>query len=73
MPTKRPKTDRDGIQWRKDRGAYYGSWTELSGQRRKRKLEASTLTQARILLSAEKMRVEKARTLGYTPPGDETL
>src|SRR5690242_19248195 len=73
MPMKNRRTDRDGIQWRKDRGAFYGSWTDLSGQRRKRKLEAHTLTQARTLLAAEKMRVEKARTLGYVPPGDETL
>jgi integrase len=73
MPTKKPKSDRDGIQWRKDRGAYYGSWTDLSGQRRKRKLQASTLTQARAVLAAEKQRVEKAQVLGYTPPGDETL
>jgi len=72
MPTKR-KNDRDGVQWRKDRGAFFGSWTDLSGHRRKRKLEASTLTQARTLLAAEKMRVEKARTLGYVPPGDETF
>lgn len=70
---RRAKSDRDGIQWRKDRGAFFGSWTDLSGQRRKRKLEASTLTQARTLLAAEKMRVEKARTLGYVPPGEETL
>jgi integrase len=73
MAKKNGKNDRDGIQWRKDRGAFFGSWTDLSGQRRKRKLEASTLTQARTLLSAEKMRVEKARTLGYVPPGDETM
>jgi len=73
MPKKNQKPDRDGVQWRKDRGAFYGSWTDLSGRRRKRKLEASTLTQARTLLAAEKMRVEKARTLGYVPPGDETF
>lgn len=73
VPKKNSKSDRDGVQWRKDRGAFYGSWTDLSGHRRKRKLEASTLTQARTLISAEKMRVEKARTLGYVPPGNETL
>lgn len=73
MPTKKPKTDRDGIQWRTDRGAFYGSWTDLSGQRRKRKMEAATLTQARVLLAAEKQRVDKAKTLGYAPPGEETL
>lgn len=73
MPTKKRKKDRDGVQWRKDRGGFFGSWTDLSGHRRKRKLEASTLTQARNLLAAEKQRVDKARTLGYVPPGDETF
>jgi integrase len=73
MPTAKHKRDRDGIQWRKDRRAYYGSWTDASGMRRKRRLNASTLTQARTLLAAEKFRVEKSRTLGYVPPGKETL
>jgi integrase len=68
------KHDRDGIFQRKDRpGAFYGSWTDASGRRRKRKLDAHTLQQARTLLNAERARVERARTLGYVPPTKETL
>jgi integrase len=66
--------NRDGIFTRKDRpGAFYGSWTDASGKRRKRKLEAHTLQQARTLLNAEKARVEKTVTLGYAPPSAESL
>jgi integrase len=68
------KRDRDGIFQRKDRpGAFYGSWTDASGRRRKRKLDAHTLQQARTLLNAERARVEKTVTLGYAPPSTESL
>ena len=68
------KRDRDGIFTRKDRpGAFYGSWTDAAGHRRKRKLEAYTLQQARDLLAAERAKAEKARVLGYIPPGKETF
>jgi integrase len=66
--------DRDGIFTRKDRpGAFYGSWVDATGRRRKRKLEAHTLQQARTLLNAEKVRAEQQRILGYAPAGKETL
>lgn len=68
------KRERDGIFTRKDRpGAFYGSWTDASGRRRKRKLDAHTLQQARGVLAAERAKAEKARVLGYTPPGKETF
>jgi integrase len=68
------KRDRDGIFTRKDRpGAFYASWTDAGGRRRKRKLDAYTLQQARDLLAAERQKAEKARTLGYMPPGKETF
>ncbi len=68
------KRDRDGIFTRKDRpGAFYGSWTDAMGRRRKRKLDAYTLQQARDVLAAERAKAEKARVLGYTPPGKETF
>lgn len=68
------KRDRDGIFQRKDRpGAFYGSWVDATGRRRKRKLEAHTLQQARTLLNAEKARAERQRTLGYAPPGKDTF
>jgi integrase len=73
MPRGR-KRDRDGVFTRRDRpGAFYGSWTDASGRRRKRKLNAGTLQQARDLLAAERAKAEKARTLGYMPPGKETF
>ena len=73
MPKER-KRDRDGIFTRKDRpGTFYASWTDATGRRRKRKLEAHTLQRARTLLNAEKARAEQQRILGYAPPGNETF
>ncbi len=72
MPRGRVK-DRDGIYTRKDRPGFWASWMDASGKRRQRKLQAHTLQQARTLLNAEKARVEKTLTLGYTPPSSETL
>ena len=72
MPRGKTK-DRDGIFTRRDRPGFWGSWKDSSGKRRKRKLEAHTLQQARTLLNAEKARVEKTVTLGYAPPSAESL
>lgn len=73
MP-KGKKKDRDGIYQRKDRpGTWWASWIDASGARRRRKLEAHTLQQARSLLNAEKARVEKILTLGYAPPSAESF
>jgi integrase len=72
MPRGKVK-DRDGVFTRKDRPGFWASWTDASGKRRKRKLEAHTLQQARTLLHAEKARVEKTVTLGYAPPSAESL
>jgi len=69
-----PKTkDRDGIYKRPDRPGFWASWTDASGKRRRRLLNAHTVTQARTLLAAERVRVDKIRTLGYTPPGRQTF
>jgi len=68
MPRGKVK-DRDGVFMRKDRrGSFYGSWIEASGKRRKRKLDAPTLQQARALVAAEKQRVEKYKTHGILEP-----
>ena len=68
------KNDRDGVYQRRDREGFWISIIDNQGRRRLRKLKgAHTLTQARDLRSAELARVEKARVLGYTPPGKETL
>jgi integrase len=72
MPRGKTK-DRDGIYQRKDRSGFWASWVDASGKRRQRKVEAHTLQQARKLLSAEKARVEKTVTLGYSPPSAETF
>jgi integrase len=73
MPRGKAK-DRDGIFTRKDRpGAFYGSWVDANGKRRKRKLDAHTLQQARTLLAAERARVDRHKTLGYAEPTRESF
>ena len=73
MPRGRAK-DRDGVFTRKDRpGQFYGSWIDASGRRRKRKLTAHTLQQARTLVAAEKARVDEQRTKGYAAPTRESF
>ena len=72
MPRGRSR-DRDGIFTRKDRHGFWGSWIDASGKRRRRKLKAHTLQQARTLLHAEQARVDKTVTLGYAPPSNESL
>lgn len=47
------------------------SWA-LHGSRY-RKTDAQNITQARTIRSAELLRVEHARVLGFTPPGEETF
>jgi integrase len=64
--------DRDGVFVRK--GSFYISFIDAQGCRRQRKLKGVyTLTQARDLRAAERQKVEKARTLGYTPPTKKTF
>jgi integrase len=65
------KNGRDGIFMR--RGNYYISFNDQTGRRVQRKVNASTLTQARDLRNAETARVERARTLGYAPPTKDTF
>lgn len=66
--------DRDGVFTRKDRpGTFYGSWLDASGRRRKRKLNAPTLTQARELVAAEKTRADEQKTKGYAAPTKESF
>jgi integrase len=73
MPRGKAK-DRDGVFTRKDcPGQFYGSWIDASGRRRKRKLAAHTLQQARKLVQAEKLRVDEQRTMGYAPPTKDSF
>ncbi len=65
---------RDGIYQRKDRpGEFWGSWQDASGRRRRRKLNAATLQQARALLNAEKARADELKTKGYTAPSKDSF
>lgn len=61
----------DGVYTRKDRPGYWIDYKDSSGRRRRRKVEAATLKQARDAYSAERTRAEQARTLGFAPPGEE--
>ncbi len=63
----------DGIYTRKDRPGYWMHWTDAQGRRRWRKLNVSTLSQARKARGAELVRVEQSKILGFTAPGDQTF
>src|SRR5216683_2878144 len=64
---------RDGIYQRKDRPGFWISWSDAQGRRRFRKTDAQNITQARQIRSAELLRAEHARVLGFAPPGEETF
>ena len=63
----------DGIYTRKDRDGYWMHWTDSQGRRRWRKLNVSTLQQARKARAAELVRVEQSRVLGFTAPGKDAF
>jgi integrase len=63
----------DGVYTRRDRPGYWISWHDAQGRRRWRKTNAKTLAQARTARSAELVRVEQSRVLGFAPPGQETF
>jgi integrase len=64
---------RDGIYQRADRAGFWISWTDAQGRRRYRKTNAQNITQAKQIRAAELVRVEKARVLGFSPPGKSTF
>jgi len=66
-------SDADGVYTRRDRDGYWMHWTDAQGRRRWRKLNVSTLQQARKARAAELVRVEQSRVLGFTAPGEETF
>lgn len=67
------RAKRDGIYKRKDRPGLWISWIDAQGRRRRRKTDAENTHQAKSALSAELVRVEQSKVLGFTPPGEETL
>ncbi|MCW5969432.1 MAG: site-specific integrase [Blastocatellales bacterium] len=67
------KTIEDGIFIRKDRPGFYISWVDAAGRRRKRKVNAANITQARMIRNAELTKVEQTKALGFTPAGEESF
>lgn len=67
------RAKRDGIYTRKDRPGLWISWVDAQGRRRRRKTDAENTHQAKSALSAELVRVEQSKFLGFTPPGEETF
>jgi integrase len=66
-------SQRDGVYKRKDRPGLWISWKDVQGRRRYRKTDANTLAQARSARSAELVRVEQAKVLGFMPPGEDAF
>jgi integrase len=66
------KTDRDGIFQRK--GSYWISFSDAQGRRHQRVLKGVHSKTLAVALRAKELEaVEKARTLGYTPPSKDTF
>jgi integrase len=63
----------DGVYTRRDRPGYWISWKDSTGQRRRRKVEARTLAQARDAYASERVRAEQARTMGFAPPTEDSF
>ena len=70
---RRSRQSRDGIYQRQDRAGFWISWTDVQGRRRYRKTDAQNITQARQIRNAELLRVEQARALGFSPPGQASF
>src|SRR5205085_7438741 len=49
------------------------SWIDAQGRRHRRKTDAQSTEQARKALSGELVKVEQAKVVGFTPPGEETF
>ncbi|TCK75878.1 tyrosine-type recombinase/integrase [Acidipila rosea] len=64
--------ERDGVFQRKDRGGWWISYIDASGQRRKEKVVAHTRTQALKVLSAVKTRTERDKVLGVKAASEIT-
>ena len=67
------KKDNDGVFTRKDRSGFWISWFNAQGRRRYRKTDSETLQQARAARSAELVRVEQAKTLGFALPSEDSF
>lgn len=63
----------DGVYTRKDRPGYWIDYKDASGRRRRRRVDAATLSQARDAYSNERINAERTRTLGFSPPTDDSF
>lgn len=63
----------DGVYTRQDRAGFWISYKDATGRRRQRKVDVATQEQAKLSRSAELVRAETSRTLGFAPPGRETF
>ena len=64
---------RDGIYTRPDAPGYWGSWTTADGRRVRRRFKVPTLEQAKIMLAAERLKVEETIKFGRPLPTEETF
>lgn len=67
------KEDRDGIYTRPDRDGFFISYNDANGRRRKKKVHAKNLTEARKMRNALIARVEKQKLLGVADAEDTTF
>jgi integrase len=72
MPRKQSHR-RDGIYTRPDAPGYWGSWTAADGRRVRRHFKVPTLEQAKIMLAAERLKVEETIKFGKPLPTEETF
>lgn len=63
--------DADGVYTRKDRPGYWIQWIDAQGKRRIRKTNANSLSAAKHARSAEIIRVEQSKALGFAPPTED--
>lgn len=63
----------DGICQRKDAPGFYISWVDAKGVRHRRKAKGWTYGRAKAELESERVRVEQAKILGYSPPSNDTF
>ena len=66
-------TNSDGVYTPKGRTGFWISWIDAQGRRRRRKTNAKTLQQARSARASELVKVEQARVIGFTPPGEDSF
>jgi integrase len=66
-----PRDRRDGISTYK--GKFRISYIDGQGRRKQKKIEASTITQARTIRAAMMIEAERQRALGYIPPSEDSF